>query len=1474
MVTNNNTLGYFGPVPVSVFISAVPPSFSEMGSLTNGTTNVIGANTIIWYTINVPTNAVAATNSLLYAGAPMNLWYSTNVPPSTVNPGDFELLSGSTNGLAVINVDGAPLPPVLQPGGTYYLGVQNTNNFPTNYAVSVTFDTPLPPIIIIIVNPGQPITNIIPAVAGSPGAVSAGVSPDASPDVSPGTNPTYFGILVPPNAVSATNTLLFATGGSASLWFNETNTPLSGYPGDYELIANYNGTTPTNVVLTTNTVPPIIPGLVYYLAITNTSSTITLTDAFEVTFGLYYTPPFLPAQSNLTVDAGTTLTVDNTATDTNAGTLFYTLTTAPPVGATISSSGIITWDVPTFEPPTNILFTTVVSNSFTTLTATNSFTVTVLPLAQGGAPVTNTVPAGSIDWLAIDVPPDAVWATNILIYATNLPVNVLFTTNFPPSTNGAYTLMSDATNGISVLGTNTAPTNIVQGGVYYIGIQNTNSVTIGFAFEVNFAVVYTVGAPYAATLPATMVTARSAQLNGLATPNASPAFAWFEWGPNTNYGIATSPQPVLGSNLVQVASQLTGLLPGQVYHFRLDVSNAVGVAFGGDQLFGVSGLAVWGDNISGVTNVPVGLTNTTAIAAEAADGLALSASGKVTVWGDDTLGQTEVPASLTSVTAIAAGDGSFALALQNGTVTGWGDNSSGQTTIPAGLSNVVAIAAGASHSLALENNGAVVAWGANGYGQATVPAGLSNVVAIAAGVTHSLALLNNGTVVAWGGGETDTGVYPEYGQSIVPAGLTNVVAISAYGLFSSALEANGTVVAWGENNFGQTQVPGGLNGVVAISDGLYHMLALQDNGLAVGWGNNVYGESTIPPGLTNIFAIAGGNNFSMALESPLSINLTVTPLNNGSPQTNSIAANSVAYYSVTVPANAVAATNLFSFATAPLNLWFNQTNLPVPANPPDKQLFGSAGSGASATLVTNGVPPLLPGQTYYLAIQNTNNMTVNYVFGVNFETVGTLPGTNLVFFTGIIQTNIDGTNGFLIRWLAPTNDTFRVQETPSLLPPITWNTFSNIVTYAGPPVTGNGLFTFFDNGSQYPFMSPDRFYRVMLYSQGTNTAATPLNNGSPQTNTIAANSVVYYSVSVPADAIAATNLFSLAAGPLNLWFNQSTLPLPANPPDTQLLGAAGSGAVATLVTNGAPPLVPGQTYYLAIQNTNNVSVNYVFGVNFETTATGPGSNLVFSAGIIYTNISGTNGYLIHWLAPTNDTFQVQQTPTIVLPVTLTWSSFSNVVAYTGPAVPGNGLFTFFDNGSQYPLGPARYYRIVLLSGGSGGSLVIVSQPNYVASVSQPFSMTNSATDSNPSAILDYTLTDFPTPSSLPAENGGSGVITWTPGVGDAGAAYKFTTVVSDNSLPVRNATNAFTVFVLPAPSLNHAALTASNVTLTWTAPTNDLFQVEWATSLNPVVVWSPFPATVVSTSGTFTLTDTNAPKANNKFYRLVWLPLP
>jgi fibronectin-binding autotransporter adhesin len=98
--------------------------------------------------------------------------------------------------------------------------------------------------------------------------------------------------------------------------------------------------------------------------------------------------------------------------------------------------------------------------------------------------------AGGIDWFQVNVPANALAATNILLYATNLPVNVWYSAHNPPSTNntGDTLLLAGVTSGVSVLTTNTlsSPTNIVQGGTYFIGIDNSpNNLAVGYSLQVN-----------------------------------------------------------------------------------------------------------------------------------------------------------------------------------------------------------------------------------------------------------------------------------------------------------------------------------------------------------------------------------------------------------------------------------------------------------------------------------------------------------------------------------------------------------------------------------------------------------------------------------------------------------------------------------------------------------------------------------------------------------------------------------------------------------------------------------------------------------------------------------------------------------------------------------------------------------------------------------------------------------------------------
>ena len=62
-----------------------------MLDITNGVpqTNSILAGGIIYYRVNVPTNADFATNILLFTlNGPLNVWFTTNSPPTIASVND------------------------------------------------------------------------------------------------------------------------------------------------------------------------------------------------------------------------------------------------------------------------------------------------------------------------------------------------------------------------------------------------------------------------------------------------------------------------------------------------------------------------------------------------------------------------------------------------------------------------------------------------------------------------------------------------------------------------------------------------------------------------------------------------------------------------------------------------------------------------------------------------------------------------------------------------------------------------------------------------------------------------------------------------------------------------------------------------------------------------------------------------------------------------------------------------------------------------------------------------------------------------------------------------------------------------------------------------------------------------------------------------------------------------------------------
>ncbi len=1163
------------------------------------------------------------------------------------------------------------------------------------------------------------------------------------------------------------------------------------------------------------------------------------------------------ANTNLSLSYTVSLTIDTNAMIANGWPLNYanTTNTAP----VIDPNGVITWTPSEAQGPGVYIVTTVASDSsIPPLRTSNSFTVTVnevnlAPFWLPGVPSqTNyTIPAATLLTVLntasdLDVPP------NPLTYILEVS---------PPATNAVI-----STNGII----SWTPT-VAQVGLYTFTtiVTDTNQFAVNAkslsATNVFTVTVTSVAAPFVFTQPAQAVTGTSAKLNGMVTPNGLPTTAWFQWGTNTTYGnVAPAGNAGNSFNVVYTTNLLSGLLLNVPYHFRLVASNALGITFGFDQILDQANVVAWGANYIGQGSVPLGLSNVVAVAGAYDHSVALKNNGTAVAWGDNTFGQATVPAGLNNLLAVAGGQ-YYSMALRNnGTVASWGANILAQTNVPAGLNNVVTIAGGTFSSLALKNNGAVVAWGANFFGLTNVPAGLGNIVAIAGGSYHNLAVRNDGTVAAWGDNSAN--------QTNVPAGLTNVVAIAGGSYHNLALLYNGTVAAWGDNSAGQANVPPGLTNVVAIAAGGFHSLALKNDGTVVTWGDNSSGQTSVPVGLNQVVAIASGYFHSLAL-TPLVLNSTNAILNltNGIPQTNSIAAGGLTFYRVSVPTNADFATNSLLFTqNGPLNIWFTTNAPPSITNVNDRLLLGAATNGASILSTTSAPTNIIPGAVYYLGVQNTNLSTVLYGIGVDFHlfTVTNAPPTNAIPIAGIVYTNIAGTNGFLLTWFAPSNYLFQVQWSPGLAP-ASWTPFTNIVSYNTNVFTSptNTQFNFFDDGTQFPF-GPARYYRLVLLPAAI--AAPPvLVNGVPVTNAIPPGAVSYFRVNVPTNADYSTNILLFATNsPLNVWFTTNAPPSVTNLNDTLLLSAATNGFSVLSLTN-SPRLIPGSFYYLGVQNTNGLAVTYAIRVDFHLVANPPPA-INFNS-IVATNIGGTNGFLLSWFAPTNAVFQVQWTPTLA---PTNYQAFAGVVTYTGPVTSSNGLFTYFDNGVQFPFGPSRYYRVLLLTGNSAPVLPPGGQV-YVLNPLATLLVTNTATDLDiPTNTLAYVLfSTVADTNNLPTISTNTGVISWTPSLGQAGSSNVLTTIVTDNGVPPLSATNSFVVIVNPIPAISSITVTTNGLfQLNWFAPTNNYFLVESATNLNPPVVWITNGSFVYPfASNYFRYIDTNG-IIGLRFFRLLMFP--
>lgn len=276
---------------------------------------------------------------------------------------------------------------------------------------------------------------------------------------------------------------------------------------------------------------------------------------------------------------------------------------------------------------------------------------------------------------------------------------------------------------------------------------------------------------------------------------ATPAFASGSPGPVVSLadaGVATV-WPALPAHTPQ---QLPAVLQGRALTtLSVDTNEVAAVTADGHVLYGGRpDVTVFGSH---ATAEPAGLDHVTDAEVVYNGGfgnvLALRDDGTVVAWGSTVTGVNEVPAGLTGVKAIAlAGYAAYAI-RGDGTVVAWGSQAEQP---PPGLSGVTAISAASAGGevLALTSDHTVVAWGSRGdtYGQQDIPAAVQgHAVQIRSQAAGAAALLADGTVVEWGGGNFQSPPpAPPAGDPYVDMDVNNIGC-------GIAATQSGAVATWG-----------------------------------------------------------------------------------------------------------------------------------------------------------------------------------------------------------------------------------------------------------------------------------------------------------------------------------------------------------------------------------------------------------------------------------------------------------------------------------------------------------------------------------------------------------------------------------------------------------------------------------------------------------------------------------------------------
>jgi hypothetical protein len=425
VVTDNGTPPLSATNIITVTVNEVnsapvlPPStnytINELSTLTvtnTATDSDIPANVLSYVLLGAPAHASIDTNGVISFS-----------PDEAQGPGVYALTTVVTdNGvpplsatnIITVTVDEVNSAPVLPPSTNYTI-----NELATLTVTNTATDSDIPANVLSYVLLGAPahasidtngVITFSPDEAQGPGvyALTTVVTDNGVPPLS-ATNVITVTVdevnsapMLPPSTNYTINELTTLTVTNTA-----TDSDIPANVLSYVLLAP-----PAHAAIDTNGVITFTPdegqGPGVYALTTevtdNGTPPLSATNIITVTVNEVNSAPVLPAQSNRTIDAGVTLVVTNTATDADLPANQLTYTLSGPSGAAIDTNGIITWTAPSSSGLIADDFTTIVTdNGIPPLSATNHFTVTVIPPAVPPVILSLTITSGvaTITWSSV-----------------------------------------------------------------------------------------------------------------------------------------------------------------------------------------------------------------------------------------------------------------------------------------------------------------------------------------------------------------------------------------------------------------------------------------------------------------------------------------------------------------------------------------------------------------------------------------------------------------------------------------------------------------------------------------------------------------------------------------------------------------------------------------------------------------------------------------------------------------------------------------------------------------------------------------------------------------------------------------------------------------------------------------------------------------------------------------------------------------